>query len=157
MSYRTGLANTGGRRRGGILSSVQSGEGLMCHFRGPGTIFRQSHKPGRTEADTIVKRGKSGAAHTCNVMLSVFFMIIFMTLVVLLAMAFQSKNMLFRVASNSKNNDNNNNAYSYDYTTSSYYNGYDSRYSSAPTSSGAAGGRRMNSPQQQGYRAVGEF
>ena len=31
--------------RGGILGSMTSGEGLMCLFEGPGTVYVQSHKP----------------------------------------------------------------------------------------------------------------
>ena len=33
--YRVGLANA----RGGIVTSFKSGEGLMCHFQGPGTMY----------------------------------------------------------------------------------------------------------------------
>jgi uncharacterized protein (TIGR00266 family) len=56
LPYRIGLAN----RRGGMLSSIKSGEGLMCHFGpGPGTIYLQSHKPG--EAETVIKHGKHKA------------------------------------------------------------------------------------------------
>jgi len=53
MKYRTGLANA----RGGMLTSMKSGEGLMCHFTGPGIIYLQSHKPGR-EAEPLSKRAK---------------------------------------------------------------------------------------------------
>ena len=41
MTYKVGLAS----RRGGIVNSVTSGEGLMCYFDGPGVIYLQSHKP----------------------------------------------------------------------------------------------------------------
>jgi len=40
MPYRVGLAS----RRGGVLGSMTSGEGLMCEFQGPGVISIQSHK-----------------------------------------------------------------------------------------------------------------
>mmetsp|Transcript_31212 Transcript_31212/g.61781 ORF Transcript_31212/g.61781 Transcript_31212/m.61781 type:complete len:289 (-) Transcript_31212:195-1061(-) len=43
MPYRTGMASGGGF--GGLGRSVTSGEGLMCFFTGPGTVFLQSHKP----------------------------------------------------------------------------------------------------------------
>jgi uncharacterized protein (TIGR00266 family) len=53
-TYRTGLANSGS---GGILNSMTSGEGLMCFFQGPGTIYLQSHKPER-EANTAINGTK---------------------------------------------------------------------------------------------------
>mmetsp|Transcript_4632 Transcript_4632/g.6853 ORF Transcript_4632/g.6853 Transcript_4632/m.6853 type:complete len:301 (-) Transcript_4632:197-1099(-) len=56
--YRVGLASGGSR--GGIVNSVTSGEGLMCFFEGPGTIYIQSHKPAQ-EADTVIKSTKAGA------------------------------------------------------------------------------------------------
>jgi uncharacterized protein (TIGR00266 family) len=66
LTYRTALASgrSGGR---GIVDSMTSGEGLMCFFRGPGTIYLQSHKPEK-EADTVVKgtkrKARQGAAGT---------------------------------------------------------------------------------------------
>mmetsp|Transcript_18164 Transcript_18164/g.29486 ORF Transcript_18164/g.29486 Transcript_18164/m.29486 type:complete len:292 (-) Transcript_18164:2491-3366(-) len=39
MEYSIGLATQS------LFSSITSGEGLMCHFRGPGTLYLQSHKP----------------------------------------------------------------------------------------------------------------
>jgi uncharacterized protein (TIGR00266 family) len=45
MNYWVGLASGGrgtGRR---LMNSVTSGEGLMCYFEGPGTVYLQSHKP----------------------------------------------------------------------------------------------------------------
>lgn len=40
MTYRTDFAN-----RRSITASLTSGEGLMCFFTGPGTVFVQSHNP----------------------------------------------------------------------------------------------------------------
>ena len=88
MAYRVGQAN-----RGGFIASMTSGEGLMCHFRGPGTIYLQSHRPG--DADTVFKRKKSGArtvckrgcaASTCGVVsLVLFFVLVLAPLVSLTA------------------------------------------------------------------------
>lgn len=30
---------------GGMLSNLSSGEGLVCRFRGPGTVFLQTRNP----------------------------------------------------------------------------------------------------------------
>ena len=50
MHYEMRMAASGGGNRGrSLLSSVYasaaSGEGLMCFFRGPGTLWIQTHKP----------------------------------------------------------------------------------------------------------------
>lgn len=46
MMYTTGLASGGsGGAFSGIVDSITSGEGLMCFFEGPGTLYIQSHKP----------------------------------------------------------------------------------------------------------------
>jgi uncharacterized protein (TIGR00266 family) len=60
MKYRTGLAS------GGIVNSMTSGEGLMCFFEGPGTLYLQSHKPS-IEANTAIKSAKGGARQTAKV------------------------------------------------------------------------------------------
>jgi hypothetical protein len=60
MKYRTGLAS------GGIVNSMTSGEGLMCFFEGPGTLYLQSHKPS-IEANTAIKSAKGGAWRTAKV------------------------------------------------------------------------------------------
>ena len=39
MPYETGMATRS------MYHSVATGEGLMCHFMGPGTLYLQSHKP----------------------------------------------------------------------------------------------------------------
>jgi len=31
---------------GGIISGISSGEGLVCKFTGPGTVFMQTRNPG---------------------------------------------------------------------------------------------------------------
>ena len=60
MSYRTGLAAAGG---GGIFDSVSSGEGLMCFFSGPGTIYLQSHKPAQEADATRNRNNKNNNVH----------------------------------------------------------------------------------------------
>ena len=48
MPYEMRLASSG-RNRGlfsSMFASTASGEGLMCFFRGPGTLWLQTHKPG---------------------------------------------------------------------------------------------------------------
>ncbi|CAB9527510.1 Pfam:DUF124 [Seminavis robusta] len=71
LPYRVGLAS-----RGGIMASMKSGEGLMCHFGpGPGTIYLQSHKPG--EAETAVKHSKRAAKGAAQVGVAYFVLIPF--------------------------------------------------------------------------------
>ena len=45
MRYWVGLASSGRGMAGRVMNSMTSGEGLMCHFDGPGTLYLQSHKP----------------------------------------------------------------------------------------------------------------
>jgi uncharacterized protein (TIGR00266 family) len=92
MKYRTGLASGGAR---GIMDSMTSGEGLMCFFEGPGTLYLQSHKPS-TEADTAIKSVKGGARRTAKTGFTlipcVSFLIIFSVVVLVLAMAIAAMN-----------------------------------------------------------------
>ena len=55
MRYRVGLATTG------WVNSVTSGEGMMCHFEGPGTVYVQSHAPSPLAARAGAAR-RSGPA-----------------------------------------------------------------------------------------------
>lgn len=123
--YRVGLANA----RGGIITSMKSGEGLMCHFQGPGTIYLQSHKPG--EAETVVKHGKSKAKSTAQASVAIYLLVPFVILVVLVAamMAAGSGNIQFQTK--------NSNSYRGDQYQSDY------------------GSHRSRT--SQGYRTVGEF
>jgi len=76
MSYTVGL----GGRRGGFISSVSSGEGLMCFFQGPGVIFVQSHKPNVNPDGTTSNRRTSsglGLAPCLMVCLPIFGFIFF--------------------------------------------------------------------------------
>ena len=49
MPYEMRLASSGGGRRRGLFTSMYastaSGEGLLCYFRGPGSLWLQTHKP----------------------------------------------------------------------------------------------------------------
>ena len=51
MRYTTGLASGGTSTLDSIVGSYTSGEGLMCYFRGPGTLYIQSHKPSQAPED----------------------------------------------------------------------------------------------------------
>lgn len=97
MVYRVGLAN-----KGGLFASMTSGEGLMCHFQGPGTIYLQSHKPG--DAETVIKKGKSGArtvvltggaAYMCVAILP--FVLIFVMIIAFALMAGGLSNMKIKL------------------------------------------------------------
>mmetsp|Transcript_26002 Transcript_26002/g.30645 ORF Transcript_26002/g.30645 Transcript_26002/m.30645 type:complete len:346 (+) Transcript_26002:72-1109(+) len=61
-NYRVGLASSDTRsstsRR--ILNSMTSGEGFMCHFEGPGTVYLQSHKPDPSATNTGRRSGGGG-------------------------------------------------------------------------------------------------
>ena len=45
MSHEMGLATQKGGLMSRLMTSATSGEGLMCHFTGPGEVFLQTHKP----------------------------------------------------------------------------------------------------------------
>ena len=45
MKHEVGLAAQSGGLMARAFTSATSGEGLMCHFTGPGEIYIQSHKP----------------------------------------------------------------------------------------------------------------
>jgi uncharacterized protein (TIGR00266 family) len=129
LPYRIGLANS----RGGIMSSIKSGEGLMCHFGpGPGTIYVQSHKQG--EAETVIKHGKHKAKVAAQGTLVAFcvaipVLLILVVVVFSLVMHFSSEFALHMNDSFSK------------YESDDYSTNRRSR----PTTS------------QRAYRAVGEF
>lgn len=82
MKYRTGLAS------GGIMNSLTSGEGLMCFFEGPGTLYLQSHKP-NIEAETAIKSAKGGFRGTANGAVTfnfcLFMLFLFIALAVILS------------------------------------------------------------------------
>lgn len=52
-TYRMIMASSSG-----VVESLKSGEGLMCRFQGPGTVYVQSHKP---PPDTDRKSGSRGS------------------------------------------------------------------------------------------------
>ena len=130
LTYRTGLANA----RGGVFTSMTSGEGLMCHFEGPGTIYLQSHKLG--EAETVIKKGKQTGANTVALTgaaacVPFFFVIVIVIWVVVMTGGLA--NMNIRMQTDAKNG---------------FQSAYESDYSSRSSQ------RRSN---HQGYRTVGEF
>lgn len=51
MRYTTGLASGGTGVLDSIMGSYTSGEGLVCFFEGPGTLYIQSHKPSMAPED----------------------------------------------------------------------------------------------------------
>lgn len=145
MQYHVGLANP----HRGILASVNSGEGLMCHFIGPGTIYLQSHKNG--DPETILKKTKSGTKTITTgglgaAAIGIFFFI-FMFIILFIIGKFLTtfgdeeggSTMHF-----SFNSDNTNNGYNSNYDD--YDNSYD--YSS---------NHRQQRRRRQPYRTVGEF
>jgi len=136
MQYRTGLAN------GGIMASMTSGEGLMCHFTGPGTIYLQSHKPG--EAETVVKHGKAnakrGALFGGNAAIALFFAVCFFFLFLFVVVMFVTM---------AKNNDSNLGS------SNGQYSGNDYFYSSP--SSPATKSPASRKPTYRPPRTVNEF
>ena len=50
MPYEMRMAASGGSMLRRMGTSAASGEGLMCFFTGPGTIWLQTHKPPPPEA-----------------------------------------------------------------------------------------------------------
>eukprot|EP00927_Polykrikos_kofoidii_P051580 TRINITY_DN45377_c0_g1_i1.p1 TRINITY_DN45377_c0_g1~~TRINITY_DN45377_c0_g1_i1.p1 ORF type:complete len:299 (-),score=35.44 TRINITY_DN45377_c0_g1_i1:39-935(-) len=73
MSYHVGIATRS------IFGSVASGEGLMCSFTGPGSLWVQTHKPDDKNASSSesCKRHKMRPfTHCCVVGLAVFGMLI---------------------------------------------------------------------------------
>ena len=123
MKYRVGLANP----RGGIWTSMTSGEGLMCQFEGPGVIYLQSHKLG--DAETVMKKGKSGASAVAQKGIAAYWILPVMMVCILFAKFVSlggTANMFIRGNSNA----------------------YDSSYSSSPSH------KKSN---YQEYKTVGEF
>jgi uncharacterized protein (TIGR00266 family) len=86
MKYRTGMAS------GGFLNSMTSGEGLMCFFEGPGTLYLQSHKQS-TEADTSSKSSKGGFGRT-ELKLWILILFLFIVLALVLAMVINGQTSL---------------------------------------------------------------
>ena len=63
MRFETRLAGRSRSLFSSAFSSVASGEGLMCFFHGPGTLWLQTHKPlSEEENGRKVKRGTQRAA-----------------------------------------------------------------------------------------------
>ena len=64
MKHEVGLASQGnGGFLGRVITSATSGEGLMCHFEGPGEIYIQSHKPGMPTAGDTGHRNRQQQVH----------------------------------------------------------------------------------------------
>jgi len=63
MKYWVGLASLLDSRSSTssrIMNSMTSGEGLMCHFEGPGTVYIQSHKPDPMQINSSSKSKGGG-------------------------------------------------------------------------------------------------
>lgn len=82
MQYEATMASAS------IWGSISSGEGLMCCFHGPGTIYLQSHKPKHIDGDT---GSNSGGSLKSVVLLMVF---IFFTVSVLGIFAYNNMMMM---------------------------------------------------------------
>jgi len=106
MNYWVGLASISdtrsstGRR---IMNSMTSGEGIMCHFEGPGIVYLQSHKPGgqmsRTNSSQSAGgRGGSNASRPPCVSICIFFGVVVFLLFFVAVFG-------YRIVSNSGSND----------------------------------------------------
>lgn len=61
MKYSVGLVGGRGGVGRRLWNSATSGEGLMCHFEGPGVIYLQSHKAdGSGSSNTRIQKGRGG-------------------------------------------------------------------------------------------------
>ena len=131
LPYRVGLANPGG-----IMASIKSGEGIMCHFGpGPGIVYVQSHKPGQPE--TIIKHSKHKAKTAVQgtfVAICLVLPVLLILMAIIVSIALQSNTIL-------PTNDSFSSSSSYEPTYSHNTNQKTHR----PTTS------------QRRYRAVGEF
>jgi uncharacterized protein (TIGR00266 family) len=74
MRYWVGLASTGRGAGMRIMNSMTSGEGLMCHFEGPGIVYLQSHKPAPLTDKKRSRGGKGGSLNYAPCMMFLFFM-----------------------------------------------------------------------------------
>lgn len=160
MRYRVGLASNGGRRGGitsmGILDSITSGEGLMCFFEGPGTVYIQSHKADLHSSSSTTpqsrggrrdfSRSSSSGSSCAGVLIFLLFIICFLW-VFLSSVEFQ-------------NNQFGSHQYYYSGDASYHYKGRDQQRRSRSTSSSTSsqrtvgGGHRSSSNvgnQQSGY------
>lgn len=83
MRYWVGLASSGGAGVGArVMNSMTSGEGLMCHFEGPGIVYLQSHKPTIKSGDQARKnaaRPQTGIVGAC---MSLLFFLVFVSILV---------------------------------------------------------------------------
>jgi len=62
MNYWVGLASSDTRFSTGrrVMNSMTSGEGIMCHFEGPGIVYLQSHKPPDQISNNTASRSGGG-------------------------------------------------------------------------------------------------
>lgn len=97
MNYRVGLANA----RQGILASMKSGEGLMCHFVGPGTIYLQSHKCRREMKTT---KGGNDTIQSQSTVLCMFVTMFFIIAIVIVGLVLGSGNMNIQMNANQYDN-----------------------------------------------------
>jgi uncharacterized protein (TIGR00266 family) len=86
MRYWVGLASTGRGSGMRIMNSMTSGEGLMCHFEGPGIVYLQSHKP-EPPTDNNRSGGRKRGSQNGGVCIGLFFFMIMCVFFVLAAYA----------------------------------------------------------------------
>eukprot|EP01063_Lacrimia_lanifica_P015782 TRINITY_DN22449_c0_g1_i1.p1 TRINITY_DN22449_c0_g1~~TRINITY_DN22449_c0_g1_i1.p1 ORF type:complete len:308 (+),score=59.14 TRINITY_DN22449_c0_g1_i1:48-971(+) len=77
VAWTSGLRYNIGMASRGIFDSVASGEGLMCFFEGPGTVFIQSHKPDESPSGTDGSRPRRGGGGGLNPVVGLLFLVCF--------------------------------------------------------------------------------
>lgn len=76
VAWSSGMQWDVGMASKSIYSSVASGEGMMCHFTGPGVVYVQTHKqqhdPNRPDSHKMAKGGTQGGPFTTCISIIVF-------------------------------------------------------------------------------------
>ncbi len=85
MEYRTRMASSS------VWGSVSSGEGLMCEFTGPGTIYLQSHKPIVKDGEGSKAQGSNTSPFAAFIVMMIFFFILSMFAYLVVADGFQNE------------------------------------------------------------------
>jgi uncharacterized protein (TIGR00266 family) len=103
MRYWVGLASTGRGTGMRIMNSMTSGEGLMCHFEGPGIVYLQSHKP-EPPADNKRSGGRKRGSQSGGVCIFLFFFMIMCVFFVLFAYTVLASNGEYNYMGNGRTN-----------------------------------------------------